>query len=118
MQPKPIAAVHFSIVQEQAHYYESTTSRLTFWFVLYYKSYSFKEQYILVVASDFLLLSFFFFLFLRTIYESLQVIFAAGTDTSSTPVKWAMSEMMRQPKVLEKAQAEIRQAFRGKKKNP
>ena len=27
-----------------------------------------------------------------------------------------MSEMMRQPKVLEKAQAEIRQAFRGKKK--
>ena len=29
-----------------------------------------------------------------------------------------MSEMMRQPKVLEKAQAEIRQAFRGKKKNP
>ena len=59
---------------------------------------------------------FFFFLFLRTIYESFQVIFAAGTDTSSTPVKWAMSEMMRQPKVLEKAQAEIRQAFRGKKK--
>ncbi|KAK7824421.1 cytochrome p450 71d8 [Quercus suber] len=52
----------------------------------------------------------------QTIYESFQVIFAAGTDTSSTTVEWAMSEMMRQPKVLEKAQAEIRQAFRGKKK--
>ncbi|KAK7847430.1 cytochrome p450 71d8 [Quercus suber] len=45
-----------------------------------------------------------------------EVIFAAGTDTSSTTVEWAMSEMIRQPKVLEKAQAEIRQAFRGKKK--
>ena len=42
-------------------------------------------------------------------------MFAAGTDTSSTVIDWAMSEMMRQPRVLEKAQAEIRQAFNGKK---
>ena len=42
-------------------------------------------------------------------------MFAAGTDTSSTVIDWAMSEMMRQPGVLEKAQAEIRQAFNGKK---
>nr|XP_023928906.1 cytochrome P450 71D8-like [Quercus suber] len=32
-----------------------------------------------------------------------EVIFAAGTDTSSTTVEWAMSEMIRQPKVLEKS---------------
>ena len=43
-------------------------------------------------------------------------MFAAGTDTSSTVIDWAMSEMMRQPGVLEKAQAEIRQAFDGKKR--
>ncbi|KAG6641902.1 hypothetical protein CIPAW_09G106000 [Carya illinoinensis] len=43
-------------------------------------------------------------------------MFAAGTDTSSTTVVWAILEMMRNPTVLEKAQAEIRRAFRGKKK--
>uniref|UniRef100_A0A2N9IEN8 Cytochrome P450 n=1 Tax=Fagus sylvatica TaxID=28930 RepID=A0A2N9IEN8_FAGSY len=43
-------------------------------------------------------------------------IFSAGTDTSSTATDWAMTEMMRQPRVLKKARAEIRQAFRGKKK--
>ncbi|KAG7963143.1 hypothetical protein I3843_09G104500 [Carya illinoinensis] len=43
-------------------------------------------------------------------------MFAAGTDTSSTTVVWGMLEMMRNPTVLEKAQAEIRQAFGGKKK--
>ncbi|XP_059437064.1 cytochrome P450 71D8-like [Corylus avellana] len=41
-------------------------------------------------------------------------IFTGGTDTSSTAVLWAMSEMMRNPRVLEKVQAEIRQAFKGK----
>ncbi|KAL5575851.1 hypothetical protein UlMin_017550 [Ulmus minor] len=41
-------------------------------------------------------------------------IFAAGTDTSSTTVDWAMAEMMKNPRVMEKAQAEIRQVFRGK----
>ncbi|KAG6670411.1 hypothetical protein I3843_Q066700 [Carya illinoinensis] len=43
-------------------------------------------------------------------------MFAAGTDISSTTVVWAILEMMRNPTVLEKAQAEIRRAFRGKKK--
>ncbi|XP_054785590.1 cytochrome P450 71D8-like [Prosopis cineraria] len=41
-------------------------------------------------------------------------IFAAGTDTSSTTLEWAMSEMMKNPRVRKKAQAEIRRAFRGK----
>ncbi|KAH0768465.1 hypothetical protein KY285_004336 [Solanum tuberosum] len=41
-------------------------------------------------------------------------MFAAGTDTSSTTIDWAMVEMMRNPSVLFKAQAEVRNAFRKK----
>lgn len=43
-------------------------------------------------------------------------IFAGGTDTSSVTIEWAMTEMMRHPIVLEKAQAEVRETFKGKKK--
>ena len=42
-------------------------------------------------------------------------MFGAGTDTSSSTTEWAMTEMMRNPKIMEKAQAEIREAFKGKK---
>ncbi|KAF7803856.1 cytochrome P450 71D8-like [Senna tora] len=41
-------------------------------------------------------------------------MFAAGTDSSATVLEWAMSELMKNPRVREKAQAEVRQAFRGK----
>ncbi|KAK2981151.1 hypothetical protein RJ640_013473 [Escallonia rubra] len=42
-------------------------------------------------------------------------IFGAGTDTSATTVEWAMAEMLRNPAVLEKAQAEVRRVLKGKK---
>ncbi|GFP93177.1 premnaspirodiene oxygenase [Phtheirospermum japonicum] len=41
-------------------------------------------------------------------------MFSAGTETSSTTFDWAMAELMRNPNVLAKAQAEIRRAFKGK----
>ncbi|KAI9071561.1 hypothetical protein K1719_023536 [Acacia pycnantha] len=41
-------------------------------------------------------------------------IFVGGTETSSTTVVWAMSEMLKQPKILEKSQAEVRRVFKGK----
>ncbi|CAN4118326.1 unnamed protein product [Withania somnifera] len=41
-------------------------------------------------------------------------LFSAGTETSSTTILWAMTEMMRNPSVLAKAQAEVREALKGK----
>ncbi|XP_076927943.1 desmethyl-deoxy-podophyllotoxin synthase-like [Bidens hawaiensis] len=35
-------------------------------------------------------------------------IFSGGSETSSTTVEWAMSEMLKHPKILEKTQSEIR----------
>lgn len=42
-------------------------------------------------------------------------MFAAGTESSSTIVDWAMAELMKNPGVMAKAQDEIRQAFSGRK---
>ncbi|XP_057799417.1 cytochrome P450 71D95-like [Salvia miltiorrhiza] len=41
-------------------------------------------------------------------------MFVAGTETSSTTTVWAMAEMMRNPRVMEKAQAEVQAALKGK----
>ncbi|KAK6158807.1 hypothetical protein DH2020_006121 [Rehmannia glutinosa] len=41
-------------------------------------------------------------------------MFSAGTETSSTTIDWAMAELMRNPHVMAKVQAEIREAFKGK----
>ncbi|XP_027159518.1 premnaspirodiene oxygenase-like [Coffea eugenioides] len=42
-------------------------------------------------------------------------IFLGGTETSSTTVEWTMSELMRNPRAMVKAQREVRKAFVGKK---
>ncbi|GMY31000.1 cytochrome P450 71D9-like [Fagus crenata] len=41
-------------------------------------------------------------------------IFSAGSETSSTTLEWAMSEMVKNPRVMEKAQDEVRKVFDGK----
>lgn len=41
-------------------------------------------------------------------------MFIAGTETSATVIDWAMAELMRNPKVMEKAQAEVRSIYKGK----
>ncbi|KAF5195693.1 Cytochrome p450 [Thalictrum thalictroides] len=43
-------------------------------------------------------------------------MFIGGTDTSSTVLEWTFTELLRNPSVMEKAQAEVRQIFNGKKK--
>ncbi|XP_062196672.1 cytochrome P450 99A2-like [Phragmites australis] len=41
-------------------------------------------------------------------------MFAAGTETTSSAAEWIMSELMRNPEVMAKAQAEVRRAFDNK----
>ncbi|XP_022716765.1 cytochrome P450 71D10-like [Durio zibethinus] len=41
-------------------------------------------------------------------------VFGAGSETSSTTVEWAMSEMMKHPRVMREAQAEVRRVFKEK----
>ncbi|KAL5178063.1 Cytochrome P450 71D11 [Glycine soja] len=38
-------------------------------------------------------------------------IFAAGGETSATTIDWAMAEMIKDPRVMKKAQAEVREVF-------
>ncbi|GKV29387.1 hypothetical protein SLEP1_g38320 [Rubroshorea leprosula] len=42
-------------------------------------------------------------------------VFSGGGDTSNTVLEWAMAEMLKNPIVMEKAQAEVRHVFAGKK---
>ncbi|KAK5844840.1 Cytochrome P450 [Gossypium arboreum] len=40
-------------------------------------------------------------------------MFAAGSETSSISVEWAMSQLLKNPSLMEKATAEVRQVFNG-----
>nr|ADA70805.1 cytochrome P450 CYP71D176 [Scoparia dulcis] len=49
--------------------------------------------------------------------ENLKAIlldmFTAGTETSSTTIVWVMSELLRNPRVMEKVQEEVRRIYKG-----
>ncbi|KAM0907488.1 hypothetical protein ACQ4PT_016031 [Festuca glaucescens] len=41
-------------------------------------------------------------------------LFAAGSETTATTTTWAMSELMRNPRIMAKAQSEVRRVLKGK----
>ncbi|KAM4115381.1 hypothetical protein ACJW30_04G145500 [Castanea mollissima] len=43
-------------------------------------------------------------------------LFIAGTDTSSATIVWIMAELIRNPSVMQRAQAEVREAIKGKER--
>ncbi|RLM79496.1 ent-cassadiene C2-hydroxylase-like [Panicum miliaceum] len=50
----------------------------------------------------------------ETIIALMFDMLAAGSDTSSTTLNWAMTELIRSPAAMARAQAEVREAFKGK----
>ncbi|RDX79081.1 Cytochrome P450 71D10, partial [Mucuna pruriens] len=48
------------------------------------------------------------------IKATIMDIFSAGSDSSSTTMEWIMSELVKNPRVMEKAQIEVRRVFDGK----
>ncbi|TVU36926.1 hypothetical protein EJB05_18882, partial [Eragrostis curvula] len=50
------------------------------------------------------------------ISSTLFELFAAGSETTMTTITWAISELMRNPRAMERAQSEIRQLLQGKAK--
>lgn len=49
-----------------------------------------------------------------TIVALMFDMFGAGSDTSATTLTWIMTELIRNPAVIAKAQAEVRETFKGK----
>ncbi|KAM6552687.1 hypothetical protein CsatB_013449 [Cannabis sativa] len=50
----------------------------------------------------------------ENIYAIIFEIFGAGVETSASSVEWVMSELMKNPKIMKKAQDEVREVFRRK----
>ena len=40
-----------------------------------------------------------------------QDLFAAGSETSATALEWVMAELIKNPKAMERATAEVRHTF-------
>lgn len=53
-------------------------------------------------------------LFNRNYKKKIQDIFSAGSETSATAEDWAMLEMLKNPRVMKKAQDEVRKVFNKK----
>ncbi|TKV99828.1 hypothetical protein SEVIR_8G069500v4 [Setaria viridis] len=49
----------------------------------------------------------------NTIVAVMLDMFSAGSETSSTTLNWCMTELVRNPEAMAKAQAEVREAFKG-----
>ena len=45
-----------------------------------------------------------------------QDVFAAGSETTATTTIWVMSELVRNPAAMRRAQSEVRQVLEGKTK--
>jgi len=48
---------------------------------------------------------------LNLLKATFQDIFGAGGETSSSTIDWAMAEMVRNPRIMKKTQAEVREVF-------
>ncbi|KAK1427676.1 hypothetical protein QVD17_16368 [Tagetes erecta] len=55
-----------------------------------------------------------FILHRDAIKATIMDIFAAGTDTTSTTIEWAISELIRHPRVMKKLQKEVSEIGQGK----
>ncbi|XP_042454909.1 alpha-humulene 10-hydroxylase-like [Zingiber officinale] len=53
---------------------------------------------------------------LESIKAVILEVFLAGSETTSTTIEWAMSEMIRKPETLERAQEEVRRVISGRTK--
>ena len=53
--------------------------------------------------------------YLIVIQHTFQDIFSGASETSASTIEWAMSELLRNPRVMEKAQAEVRRVLKGRK---